>query len=63
MLLSPTFCHFISPWCKHSPQHPALKHYQSMFLPLNLIYLASVNPSTGDTMEQVQIHKTCTIII
>jgi hypothetical protein len=32
MQLSPSFCHSISPWSKHSPQRPDLKHPQSMFL-------------------------------
>jgi hypothetical protein len=30
---SPTSCHIISLWPKYSPQHPVLKHPQSMFLP------------------------------
>jgi hypothetical protein len=30
---SPTSCHFISLRSKHSPQHPGLKHSQSMLLP------------------------------
>jgi hypothetical protein len=32
MQFSPTSCH-ISLMPKHSPQHPVLKHSQSMFLP------------------------------
>jgi hypothetical protein len=33
MQTSPTSCHFISSWSKYSPQHPALKHCQTLFLP------------------------------
>jgi hypothetical protein len=29
---SPTSCHFVKLWSKRSPQHPVLKHPQSMFL-------------------------------
>jgi hypothetical protein len=25
--------HFFSPWSKHSPQHPVLKHLQYVFVP------------------------------
>jgi hypothetical protein len=32
MQLFPTSRHFISLWSKYSPQHPVLKHPQSMFL-------------------------------
>jgi hypothetical protein len=34
MQLSPPHCHFIPLQSKYSPQHPVLKHPQSMFLPL-----------------------------
>jgi hypothetical protein len=27
---SPVSCHLISLWSKYSPQHPVLKHLQSM---------------------------------
>jgi hypothetical protein len=30
MQVSPTSCHFISLWPKYSPQHPVLKHPQSI---------------------------------
>jgi hypothetical protein len=33
MQFSPTSCHFISLQSKHFPQHPVLKHPQSIFLP------------------------------
>jgi hypothetical protein len=33
MQFSPTSCHFISLRSKYSPQHPVLKHPQSMFPP------------------------------
>jgi hypothetical protein len=33
MQFSLTSYHFISPRSKYSPQHPVLKHPQSMFLP------------------------------
>jgi hypothetical protein len=33
MQFSPISCHFISLRTKYSPQHPVLKHPQSMFLP------------------------------
>jgi hypothetical protein len=33
MQLSPTSYYFIPLWSKYSPQHPVLKHPQSMFLP------------------------------
>jgi hypothetical protein len=33
MHFSPTSGHFISLWSKYSPQHPVLKHPQSIFLP------------------------------
>jgi hypothetical protein len=33
MQFSTTFRHFISLRSKYSPQHPVLKHPQSMFLP------------------------------
>jgi hypothetical protein len=32
MLLSPTSCSFVSSRYKYPPQHPVLKHAQSMFL-------------------------------
>jgi hypothetical protein len=32
MQFSPTSCHFISLRSRYSPQHPILKHPQSMFL-------------------------------
>jgi hypothetical protein len=33
MQISPTSCHFVSVRSKYSPQHPVLKHPQSVFLP------------------------------
>jgi hypothetical protein len=33
MEFSPTSRHFIPPPSRYSPQHPVLKHLQSMFLP------------------------------
>jgi hypothetical protein len=33
MPLPPASCNFISLRSKHSPQHPDLKHTQSMFFP------------------------------
>jgi hypothetical protein len=33
MQFSPTSCHFISLLSKYSPQHPVLKHPQSLFRP------------------------------
>jgi hypothetical protein len=33
MQFSPISCQFISLRSKYSPQHPVLKHPQSMFLP------------------------------
>jgi hypothetical protein len=33
MQFSPTSYHFVHLRSKYSPQHPALKHPQSMFLP------------------------------
>jgi hypothetical protein len=33
MQFSPTSCHFISLRSKYSPQHPVLKHPQSILLP------------------------------
>jgi hypothetical protein len=33
MQFSPTSCHLIPLGSKYSPQHPVLKHPQSMFLP------------------------------
>jgi hypothetical protein len=32
MQFSPTSCHFMSLWPKYSPQHPVLKHPQSILL-------------------------------
>jgi hypothetical protein len=34
MQFCPTSYHFIRLWSKYSPQHPVLRHPQSMFLPL-----------------------------
>jgi hypothetical protein len=34
MQFSPNSSLFIPPWSKYSPQHPVLKHPQSMFLPI-----------------------------
>jgi hypothetical protein len=33
MQFSPTSYHFIPLWSKYSPQHPVLKHPESIFLP------------------------------
>jgi hypothetical protein len=45
MQLSPTSRHFISLRAKCAPQHPVLKHPQSMFLPLTT--LTELNAHAG----------------
>jgi hypothetical protein len=47
MQFSPTSCHFISLRSKHSPQHPVLKHPQSIFLPYLLPCSQTPNPSSN----------------
>jgi hypothetical protein len=42
MQFSPSSFHFISLWSKYSPQHPVVKHPQSVFLPSDPIALTNL---------------------
>jgi hypothetical protein len=59
MQFSPTSCHFISLLSKYSPQHPVLKHPQSMFLPL--CHRQSFTPIQNNRQNYSFVYSNCYI--